>query len=160
MKRLLIVMLTSISTLWLVTAGAQTQYIYKYLDADGKPAYSNKLPPPGVKFEKIPVDTTNTGVNLLPPSADTGKSAAEDFDVRARERKVREAERDQLLAGLQQNLDAAVAALEAESEPREGERSQNTNGTSRLNENYFNRLAELQKNVDDARTKLEAARRE
>jgi hypothetical protein len=160
MKRLLIVILTSITALWLSSAGAQTQFMYKYLDADGKTAYSNKPPPPGVKFEKIPVDTANTGVNLLPPSADTGKSAAEDFEVRARERKVKEAERDQLMAGLQQNLDAAVAALEAENEPREGERSQNANGTSRLNENYFNRLAELQKNVEDAKAKLEAARRE
>ncbi len=160
MQRLLTGVIASAAAFWLASAGADTQFLYKYLDADGKTAYSNKLPPPGVKFEKIPVDTSKTGVNLLPPAADTGKSAAEDFDVRARERKVREAERDQLLAGLQQNLDAAVAALEAESEPREGERSQNTNGTSRLNENYFNRLAELQKNVDDARTKLEAARRE
>jgi hypothetical protein len=141
-------------------APTDSQILYKYTGGDGKIVYSDSPPPKGVAFEKILVDTSKTGVTPLQRDNAGKSSEIEDFEARARERRVKEAEHDQLMAGLQQNYDAAVAALEAANTPQEGERTQNVNGTSRLNENYFNRIAELQKNVDDARAKLDAARQQ
>jgi uncharacterized protein YeaO (DUF488 family) len=148
------------AVLLLCAAATDSQVLYKYTGQDGKIVYSDSPPPKGVAFEKILVDTSKTGVNPLQRDNVGSSSQVQDFEARYRERKVKEAEHDQLIAGLQQNYDAAVAALESAKEPQEGERTQNVNGTSRLNENYFNRLTELQKNVDEARAKLDAARQQ
>jgi uncharacterized protein YeaO (DUF488 family) len=141
-----------------LAGAADTRTLYKYLGSDGKVVYSDKPPPRGVQFETLQVDTSKSGFN---PSASgsTPAAAAADIDTRLKERKAKETEHDQLIAELQQAYDQAAAALTAAQEPREGERTQNANGTSRLNETYFNRIAEMQQKADAARDKLEAAKR-
>jgi hypothetical protein len=153
------VLLAILAAACLAGAGAaDTRTLYKYLGPDGKMVYSDKPPPKGVQFETLQVDTSKSGYN---PSANgsTPAAAADDVDTRLKERKAKETEHDQLIVELQQAYDQASAALNAAQEPGEGDRTQNANGTSRLNENYFNRIAELQQKVDAAREKLEAAKR-
>jgi hypothetical protein len=143
------------------------QTLYKYTGADGKVVYSDKAPPAGVKFEKMQVDTSKTGMNPLAGSAAPANtpvaapnSAAAELDARARERQAQRDQEAQNLATLQQNYDNAVAALEAGKDPQEGERAQNANGTSRLTEAYFDRIAALQDAVDNAKRALDTGRRQ
>lgn len=131
------------------------QTLYKYLGPDGKTIYADKPPPPGVKYEKLQPNTAPTGVDLRP----RGTTGAE-VDEAIQARRAKQADHEDRVAALQRNYDAAVAALEAAKVPQEGERTQNANGTSRLNENYFGRIDELQQKVDKAKDALDAAKRE
>jgi hypothetical protein len=137
-------------------APASAQTVYKYLGPDGKVVYSDSAPPKGVKFEIMQTNTKPTGVTPLPGA--TPKTAQDAADME-RDRKARQGEHDQLIAGAQQNYDSAVAELDAAKEPREGERSHNANGTSHLTEDYFARIAPLEKKVEELRIQLEQARR-
>lgn len=50
---------------WGVVGTTQAQqYIYKWVDAQGQPQYSELAPPPGVKYEMVrkPTDAAGTGV--------------------------------------------------------------------------------------------------
>jgi hypothetical protein len=149
------------------TAQAQ-QTLYKYIGPDGKTVYSDKPPPPGVKFEKLQPNTAPTGVNLR-----SSPAAAEEADAAIRARGEKQVEKEQRVANLQKAYDAAVAALEAAKTPEAGERtanattvssgkkgSQTTTNTSRLNDDYFARIDDLQQQVDQARDALNAAKNE
>lgn len=131
------------------------QVFYKYLGPDGKMIYSDKPPPPGVKYEKLQTSTAPTGVSLAPRG-----TSAQEVDAAIQARQAKQAEQEQRVANLQKQYDDAVAALEAAKEPKEGERTQNANGTSRLNDDYFARVAGLQQRVDQAKEALDEARRE
>jgi uncharacterized protein DUF4124 len=131
------------------------QALYKYIGPDGKTVYSDKPPPRGVEFEKLQIDTSPTGVDLR-----SSPAAAEEADTAIAARRAKEAEHEDRVANLQKEYDKALANLEAGKVPQEGERTQNANGTSRLNDNYFERLAELQRRADEARDALEAAKKE
>jgi hypothetical protein len=140
-------------------AGAQT--LYKFVGPNGKTVYSDTPPPPGIKFEKLQPNTAPTGVDLRPrggaaPVDEQGK----DVDARLRERKQRQDEQAATVAELRRIYDVAQAALEAGREPREGERSVNANGTSRLSDEYFRRVEQLEQNVEQARQRLEEAQRQ
>ena len=159
MKRFFRALLSAIFTLALLAAGgglAQAQQtLYKYLDANGKTVYADKPPPPGVKYEKIQPNTAPTGVDSRPRG-----NEAEDVNAAIQARRAKQAEHDQRVEMMQRNYDAALAELEAGKIPQEGERTQNANGTSRLNDDYFSRIGQLQKKVDEARDALDAVRRE
>jgi hypothetical protein len=137
--------------LFALASTAQTT-LYKYVGADGKIVYSDKPPPKGTKYETLTPDTRPTGVDLRP----SGTAIGDSEEALQRRRSQAQEQKTQIEAA-QKNYNAAVAALEAAKEPQEGERTQNANGTSRLNENYFNRVAELQRKVDDAKAALDAA---
>ncbi len=141
---------------FLLATPAFAQTVYKYLGPDGKLVYSDSAPPKGVKFEIMQTNTKPTGVTPLPGA--TPKTAQDAADME-RNRKARQAEHDQLIAGAQQNYDSAVAELNAAKEPREGERTRNANGSSHLSEDYFARIAPLEKKVEELRIQLEQARR-
>jgi hypothetical protein len=126
--------------------------MYKYLDANGKTVYSDHAPPAGTKFETIRANTQPTGVDLHAGSA-------QDAAAMANERHAKEASRDQRVSDAQQEYDRAVAALEAAKQPQEGDRTENKNGSSRLNESYLDRIAPLEKKVEEMRQKLEEAQR-
>ncbi len=157
MKRYFRMLLPVISMLALAAAGTAhaQQTLYKYLGPDGKTVYSDKPPAAGVKFEKIQTNTAPTGVNLRP-----SPNAVQSADQAIATRNAKQAEKGEHVAELQKAYDDAVAALDAAKDPQEGERTQNANGTSRLNDSYFNRVAELQAKVDAARDALDAAKRE
>jgi hypothetical protein len=135
-------------------AVAQTT-LYKYVGADGKTVYSDKPPPKGTKYETLTPDTKPTGVDLH-----AGSSSASDVNAAIEARRAKQAERDARVAAAQQNYDAAVAALDAGKDAQEGERHQNAHGASRLSEDYFDRVAELQRKVDEAKAALDAAQKQ
>jgi hypothetical protein len=141
-------------TLFAATTIAQTT-LYKYVGPDGKVTYSDKPPPKGTQYETLKTDTRPTGVDLR-----SSGSAIGNAEEAHQKRVLQGQERQTHIDTAQRNYDAAVAALEAAKEPQEGERTQNANGTSRLNENYFNRIAELQRKVDDAKSALDNANSE
>jgi hypothetical protein len=140
-------------TLVASVAIAQTT-LYKYVGPDGKVVYADKPPPKGTKYETLTPDTRPNGFN---PRAANPPPSASEVNTAIDARRAQQATRDERVTNAQENYNAAVAAMEAAKEPQEGERTQNTNGTSRLNENYFNRLAEFQRKVDDAKAALDSA---
>ena len=148
----LAVLLACGAVLWPPLA-ADAQIMYKYVGPDGKMVYSDHPPPPGTKFDTIRANTKPTGVTLLPGAG------TQDVDAAAQERKARDAGRDARILNVQQEYDKAVADLEAAKEPREGDRSENKNGTSHLSEAYFDRIAPLEKRVEEMRRQLDEARR-
>jgi hypothetical protein len=133
-----------------LSAGAQT--MYKYVDANGKTVYSDHPPPAGTKFDTIRANTQPTGVDLHAGSA-------QDAAAMASERHAKEADRSQRIADAQDQYNAAVAALEAAKQPQDGDRTENKNGSSRLNESYTERIAPLEKKVEEMRQKLDEAQR-
>jgi hypothetical protein len=143
-------------TLFASVAIAQTT-LYKYIGPDGKTVYSDKPPPKGVKYDTLTPDTKPNGFN---PSASNPPPNAAEVNASIEARRAQQTAHDGRVATAQENYNAAVAALEAAKEPQEGERTQNANGTSRLNENYFNRVGDLQRKVDEAKAALDSARGE
>jgi hypothetical protein len=150
--------ITITGALLLATGFVQAETLYKYLGSDGKTVYSDKPPPKGVKFEKLEPNTAPTGVTLL-PNGSAGSTSDQEMAAAADARRAKETAHADTISTLQKNLEAATAALEAAKEPREGERVQNTNGTSRLTDDYFQRIEAAQKQVDDAQKQLDDARR-
>jgi hypothetical protein len=149
---LILVLFATISA-WLC-AGAVAQTTYKYLDANGKTVYSDHAPPAGVKFTTIEAKTKPTGVDVRPSEANVQDAATAERDRRARQ-----GEHEQLIAGAKQSYESAVRELEAAKEPQEGERQHNANGTSHLTEDYQKRIAPLEQKVEEMKRKLEEAER-
>jgi hypothetical protein len=140
-------------------AGAQT--LYKFVGPNGRIVYSDTPPPPGVKFEKLQPNTAPTGVDLRPRGgAAPADEQSKEVDARLRERQQKQEKQAQQIVELQRIYDGARAALEAGRDPQEGERSINANGTSRLNEDYFRRIEQLEQNVERSRQRLEEAQRQ
>jgi hypothetical protein len=160
MKRFLPISMRALAalglTLFATIVVAQTT-LYKYVGPDGKVVYSDKPPPKGVKYDTMTPDTRPSGFN--PRATNTPPTAAE-VDASIQARRDKEVNREARVAEAKATYDAAVSALAAGQEPREGERTQNSNGTSRLNEGYFNRVAELQNKVEEAKSALDAAQNE
>jgi hypothetical protein len=130
------------------------QTLYKYVGADGKVVYSDKPPPKGTQYEKLTPDTRPNGFN---PSAGNPPPSAAEVDRAIDVRRGKQVAHEEQVSVAQQNYNAAVAALEAAKEPQEGERTQNSNGTSRLNDSYFTRVGDLQRRVDEAKAALDSA---
>jgi hypothetical protein len=146
-------------TLFAAVALAQTT-LYKYVGPDGRVVYSDKPPPKGTQYETLKPDTKPTGFNPRVGNGSAGNGSAADADSSIAAKRARAAAHEERVTLAQQNYDAAVVALEAAKEPQEGERTQNANGTSRLNENYFTRIGELQRKVDEAKAALDTANNE
>jgi hypothetical protein len=136
-------------------AGAQV--LYKYLGPDGKTVYSDKPPPPGVKFQTLQPNTAPTGVDLRPRG---GTAESQAVDAQLRERQLKQAEQQDKVSRLQFDYETALNALEQTKQPRDGDRTMNANGTSRLSEEYLKRVEQAEQAVEAARQKLEEARRQ
>lgn len=150
--------LLAVAVTLMLSSGACAQTLYKYLGPDGKTIYSDKPPPPGMKFEKIQPNTAPTGVDLRPRGT-AATPQESDIDRQIRERQARQAEREQQLLRAQQDYDTALGALERAKVPRDGDRSMNANGTSRLSEDYLKRIEDAEQQVERTKQRLEEARR-
>ena len=136
-------------------AGAQV--LYKYLGPDGKTVYSDKPPPPGIKFQTLQPNTAPTGVDLRPRG---GAAESQAVDAQLRERQLKQAEQQNRVTQAQFDYETAVNALEQTKQMREGDRAMNANGTSRLTEEYLKRVEAAEQAVEVARVKLEEVRRQ
>lgn len=137
---------------------AQAPAIEKYVTPDGKVIYSDSPVPGAQSVKKLdtPPPQTNSGPERrsnpsvsAAPSATSG-GAPKDDRLDAATLAVRNAA---------EALEAAKNKLEFGREPRENERQGTAGGRSRLNDQYFERIKELEKGVEDAQARLDEAYR-
>ena len=131
--------------------------IYKWVDKDGVVSYSQNPPTePGAR------NVTNFTVESLPAAqqraanrmlANLEKMA--DAEYAAREKRLKQA--DQKIEAALQRLQKAERRLSEGSTPTGADRVGNVGGHARLRDSYFNRLAQLQEEVDRAQQALNDA---
>lgn len=147
-------------------AGADT--IYKYLDAQGRTAYSDQPPVGRPVIERFEVPTP-TAEELAATQRLRREAAAEAAAVEERMRRLsarREAAYNEEIAA-EQELKAAEEALEKGREPLPGERRgivcRKSGGCAqlptRLDDAYFERIKQLEEAVEQARERLGRAHR-
>ena len=139
-------------------AVAHAETIYRSVGADGEITYSAQ-PVPGarestaLKMETLTPEQRRAG--LLLHRQENGLSAGADAQLQARENEWKQADREIALA--QQALAAAEAALQNGRTPLGGERRGMINGGTRLTEDYFQRLRNLEQQVEQAKARLDQA---
>jgi hypothetical protein len=134
---------------------AAQQFAFKYQRPDGSFIYSDK-PIKGAKLiEKIPLDPPTPlapqPILSAPPPSSSGvseRARARSAAISAADAEVREA---------RQAVDQARERLQQGVEPLPGERVGNANGTSRLREEYFDRVQQLEQDLKDALARLDEA---
>lgn len=146
----------------LTSAGAgvaQAQTIYKFVGADGVVEYSTSRPPVGTSIlsEIDAKNVTPAQRDALERQrlANAASGADVDAQVRARIKRLNDADNAVTAANLE--LQRAEQALQRGREPLPGERRGTVSGYSRLTDVYWQRIAGLEKAVDDARRKLDQA---
>jgi hypothetical protein len=139
------------------SAQATEVVIYKWVDKNGVVSYSQNKPP-----ESEAHDISTISVPTLPPEQQRAanrtlmqleKSADADYAARKARQKAADARVDAALRHLQE----AEKRLSAGSEVVGGDRVGMVNGHSRLRDSYFNRVAQLEAGVAQARQELNDA---
>lgn len=149
----------ALTTFFLCSGIAQADdvVIYKWVDKNGVVSYSQNKPP-----ESQAHDITTISVPTLPPEQQRAasrtlmqleKSADADYAARKARRKAADARVDAALKHLQE----AEKRLSAGSDVAGGDRVGMVNGHSRLRDSYFNRVAQLEADVAQARQELNDA---
>jgi hypothetical protein len=142
--------------LFMPFAQAQTQ-IYKWTDKDGVASYS-QTPPPEGRGSDVQVITVATLPAQQQQAARRTLALMENkADTQAAFIQNRFAQADQNVSNALANLQRAEDALSAGSQPDSSEFIGNAGGGVRLRESYFQRTAQLEADVDDARQALNAA---
>lgn len=135
----------------LAAATLQAQdYYYRSVMPNGQVVFGDKPAPGANDTQRVPLRAGNTAAPLAPraPATNAPAAASGPRAVDAAADDVRAAQRE---------LDAARAALEAASEPREGERIGTAGGKSRLNDQYYERIKSQEDRVAAAQKKLDQA---
>ncbi len=149
--------------------------IYQYRDANGKTVFTDSPPPSAEELEEIK-PTINTAI----PASQGAGGGDKDQDAEARasaerkakreeaikERNKRSAEKKTLRDELKEELRVARDRLEELKDKRKlaetplpGERQHSViSGNSRLKESYFKRLAELDRQIEEAEEAVAAAK--
>jgi hypothetical protein len=140
--------------LLLAAGGAYAGAVYKSTMPDGKVLYGNAPAPGAKKIEKMITNTQDAGVRIGTPEEKAN------VERRGGERQDEAARRQDEIEAARNALNQAEAELKAGKEPREGERSANARGGTRLNEEYFARQKQLEDNVAEARKRLEQVQQE
>ena len=141
-----------------LAAGPGNSVIYKSIGADGAVTYSQE-PVPGAR------ETTTIDIATLTPEQRHAamrlreKAQVEDRELEQSIEKRNEAWRraDQEVREATVALEQAEAALEAGREPLEGDWIGNVGRGTRLREEYFTRLAGLERQVNQAQARLDHA---
>jgi len=134
------------------------QVIFKSLTVDGTVEYSDAPPKGNKPLGRIEAPTPTPDQRRDAGSAretPQGAKAAAPDTAAEREAKLNAA--DAAVRSAQDELRAAEDALEKGREPLPGERRGTVSGHSRLSENYFNRLTQLETAVAAAKKRLEDA---
>ncbi|MBW8078419.1 MAG: DUF4124 domain-containing protein [Gallionella sp.] len=137
---------------------AQAETIYRSIGTDGEITYSAQ-PVPGarestaLKMESLTPEQRRAG--LLLRRQEIGIAAGVDAQLQARENEWKLADRE--ITSAQQALAAAETALQNGRTPLGGERRADVGGGTRLTEDYFLRLRNLELQVEQAKARLDQA---
>ena len=128
---------------------AHADAVFKSTMPDGRILYGNEPVKGAKKVEKITPNTQDSGIRITTPNQKQG------LDQRQSQREQESTQRQNELDQLKSALKQAEEAREAGKEPHEGDFIGNARGGMRLNEEYLERQKTLEKNVQEARKRLE-----
>ena len=151
-------LLGSVLLLGLAQSG-QAETIYKYRDPNGVIVYSSTKPVNTpilgeMDSKSLAADEKTTYSSQAAAGAGASAGVAE---ADAHVRRLNEA--SERVARAEQNLKSAQDALAQGKEPQAGERTGTASGYTRLNDSYQERVAALEKAVQQARQELDEAYR-
>ena len=132
----------------LLVQPAAAQTVYKSTMPDGSVVFGDQPQPGATKVDSSTPDTSDTGVEILQPGSERALRQME------AERKAGEATVDDRRQA-EDDLRQAEEALANGKDPLPGERIGTAGGASRLDDNYWKRQQTLEKNVTDARERLD-----
>jgi len=147
-----------LAAMCLSATSARAETIYRSVGADGEVTYSS-LPVPGareskaIKIQSLTPEQRRAGLLLL--QQEKSLSAKVDAQLQSREKKWKRVDHEIISA--QKVLADAESALQNGRTPLPGERSANVGGGSRLTETYFQRLKNLEAQVNQAKRRLDKA---
>jgi hypothetical protein len=130
-----------------VATTAHAQAVFRSVMPDGKVVYGDKPAPGAKESRRVDVSSPNIATPTQPGAVSAPTPQQQALDTA-----------DAQVKAAQQELQAAKAALEAGSEPREGERiGTATKGGSQLTDAYYQRIKSLEAAVAAAQKKLDDA---
>ncbi len=142
-------------------ADLAAQTLYKNVMPDGSIVYSDQ-PLKNAKQSRaleVPPPPTAAQREAAQKRAEQEKRTRDELEARLGERRKAADEADARVAKARKDLEDAEAALARGRETQAGDMSASVGGGARPNENYFRRIAELERAVDNARRELEAAQK-
>lgn len=137
------------------------QTLYKNVMPDGSVVYSDQ-PLKNAKQSKpleVPPPPSAAQREAAQKRAEQEKRTRDELEARLGERRKAADEADARVAKARKDLEDAEAALARGRETQAGDMSANVGGGARPNENYFRRIADLERAVENARRELEAAQK-
>lgn len=130
--------------------------VYKYRMPDGSLLYTQNRAPAG-KLESVIQVASPTPAQVARAQREVAADRALADRLEADRNRGRMVAAENRLRQAADALANAEIALRAGAEPLPGERVGNVNGTSRLNEAYWDRMVALRRSVDEARLRLDVA---
>jgi len=137
------------------------QTLYKNVMPDGSVVYSDQ-PLKNAKQSKpleVPPPPSAAQREAAQKRAEQEKRTRDELEARLGERRKAADDADARVAKARKDLEDAEAALARGRETQAGDMSANIGGGARPNENYFRRIADLERAVENARRELEAAQK-
>lgn len=137
------------------------QTLYKNVMPDGSVVYSDQ-PLKNAKQSKpleVPPPPSAAQREAAQKRAEQEKRTRDELEARLGERRKAADDADARVAKARKDLEDAEAALARGRETQAGDMSANVGGGARPNENYFRRIADLERAVENARRELEAAQK-
>jgi predicted phage gp36 major capsid-like protein len=142
--------------------GAAAQQIYKHVLPDGRIIYSDQPQEPGAaksKAVELPAPPSQNAKEMARQRADDNKQKRQELEQRLRAKRDQLEAADRSLEAARKALADAEANLERGRESQPGDRTGTVGAGTRLNDRYFERQAENERAVAEARKALEEAQR-
>lgn len=143
------------------THEAAAQTLYKNVMPDGSVIYSDQ-PLKNAKQSRpleIPPPPSAAQREAAQKRAEQERRSRDDLDARIDERRKAADAADARVARARKDLEDAEMALARGRETQAGDMTGNVGGGARPNENYFRRISELERAVENARRELEVAQK-
>lgn len=150
------------AALWSAVMGASAQQVYKHVLPDGRVIYTDQPQQPGAaksKAVELPATPSRDDKQRAQQSADENKQKRQELEQRLEARRNALEAADRQVEVARKALADAEANLERGRESQPGDRTGSTGPGTRLNERYFERQAENERAVAEARKALEEAQR-
>ncbi len=142
--------------------GAVAQQVYKHVLPDGRIIYTDQPQQAGAaksKTVELPASPSQDDKEKAQKRADENKQKRQELEQRLKARRDLLEAADRKLNEARKALADAEANLERGRESQAGDRTGNAGPSTRLNERYWERQAENERAVAEARKALEEAQR-
>lgn len=148
--------------LWSMSLGAFAQQVYKHVLPDGRVIYTDQPQEAGAtksKAVELPAPPTQADKLKAQKRTEQDTQKRQELEQRLKARREQLDAADRNVAAARKALADAEAKLERGRESQQGERTGTTGPGTRLNDRYWERQAENERAVTEARKALDDAQR-